>query len=338
MNREPLNLFDYEARAREIVPRTAWDELAGGAGREAAAGRVRPAFDSILLRPRMLRGVAGRQTSTTVLGRRIDLPVMAAAPAPHPGARPGDGLATARAAAAAGTVMVLGHGSQAGVDDIAGEAAAPCWFRLRVHADRGIVAERVRRAEAAGCAAMVLSASAPAVRAAEARTRNGRGRGPGPADIDPSVTWSILDWLRSATSLPIVVEGIASPRDAGLAVENGAAGIIVSHRAAPLCDGAIAAVEALPGVVDAVGGRCEVYLQGGVRRGIDVLKALALGARACLVGGPLFCALAVGGESGARRIFEILKDELDFAMAMCGVRTIDDIDRDLVTRPEWGAF
>ncbi len=152
------------------------------------------------------------------------------------------------------------------------------------------------------------------------------------------VTWSILEWIRAVTSLPIVVKGIMSPDDARLAVENGAAGVIVSNHAARLFDGPITTIEALPYVVDAVGGRCEVYLDGGVRRGIDVLKALALGARACLIGKPLFYALAVDGENGVRRIFEILKNELDFAMAMCGVRTIDDIDPSLVTRPELGAF
>jgi isopentenyl diphosphate isomerase/L-lactate dehydrogenase-like FMN-dependent dehydrogenase len=136
------------------------------------------------------------------------------------------------------------------------------------------------------------------------------------------------------TSLPIVVKGLMSPHDARLAVDNGAAGVLVSNHAARLFDGPITTIEALPAVVDAVAGRCEVYLDGGIWRGSDVLKALALGARACLIGKPLFYALAVDGEHGVRHIFEILKNELDFAMAMCGVRTIGDIDRSLVTRPQ----
>ena len=349
-----LNLFDYEARACEIMPKPVLDMVRHGSFDEVTARRIRPAFDSVLLRPRMLRNVMNRELSTTVLGQKISFPVMSASPGRGQYADPDGEFATARAAAAVGTVMVRSHFSKHGLEDMAESANGPRWFQLYVYPDRELTKECIQRAEAAGYSAVVLTVGAPP---AQEDTRNNLvdlevtpenpvrrnpdgGLRPVPelADFDPSITWSILEWIRAVTSLPIVVKGVMSPHDARLAVENGALGVMVSNPAARPFDGPITAIEALSYVVDAVGGRCEVYLDGGVRRGIDVLKALALGARACLIGTPLCYALAVDGEKGVRHIFEILKNELDLAMAMCGTRTIDDIDRSLVTRPELGAF
>ncbi len=355
MPRELLNLFDYEARACEIMPKSVLDMVQRGAVDEVTTRRIRPAFDSILLRPRMLRNVANRELSTTVLGQKISFPVMSASPGRHQYADPDGELATVRAAAAVGTVMVRSHFSDYSLEEMAEAAKGPRWFQLYVYPDREFTKECIQRAEAAGYSAIVLTFGAPSGAQADTRNnfvdpemtpgnlvqRNPDGRlrpVPALADVDLSMTWSILEWIRAVTSLPIVVKGIMSPHDARLAVENGAAGVIVSNHAARPFDGPITTIEALPYVVDAVGGRCEVYLDGGVRRGIDVLKALALGARACLIGTPLFYALAVDGENGMRHIFEILKNELDLAMAMCGARTIDDIDPSLVTRPELAAF
>lgn len=361
MSRELLNLFDYEARAQELMPKTVWDMVHHGAFDAVTTRRTRPAFESILLRPKMLRNVANRDTATTVLGQTISFPVMPAPPGQHQYAHPDGELATARAAAGVGTVMVLSHFSNYSLEEVAQASDGPRWFQLYVYPDREYTRDCIQRAEAAGYSAIALTVSVPsgpqAVLAREVETRNHfpypdmpqgnlmkKGSDGVPrllpilADFDPSLTWSTLDWIRSVTSLPTVVKGLMSPHDARLAVDNGAAGVIVSNHAARLFDGAITTIEALPAIVDAVEERCEVYLDGGIWRGIDVLKALALGARACLIGKPLFYALAVDGENGVRHIFEILKNELDFAMAMCGVRTIADIDRSLVTRPELRAF
>ncbi len=357
MPAELLNLFDYRARARELMPKTVWDMVHRGAFDEVTTRRTRPAFESILLRPRMLRNVANRDTTTTVLSHTIACPVMPAPPGQHQYAHPDGELATARAAAAVGTLMVLSHFSNSSLEEVAAVTDGPRWFQLYVYPDREYTRDCIQRAEAAGYSALALTVSVPsgpgAVLARETEARNrfpypdmpqGNLMKKGPdgvqrllpvlADFDPALTWSSLDWIRSVTSLPIVVKGLISPHDARLAVDNGAAGVIVSNHAARLFDGPITTVEALPAVVDAVAGRCEVYLDGGIWRGIDVLKALALGARACLIGKPLFYALAVAGEEGVRHIFEILRNELDFAMAMCGVKTIDDIDPSLVTRPQ----
>jgi isopentenyl diphosphate isomerase/L-lactate dehydrogenase-like FMN-dependent dehydrogenase len=356
MPRDLLNLFDYEARAREIMPRTIWNQVYYGAYDEVSTRRIRPAFESILLRPKMLRNVADRDTSTTVLGQRISVPVMPAPPGHHQKGHPDGELATARAAASVGTGMLLSHYSNYSMEEVAAASDGFKWFQLYVFPDRDYTRETIQRAEDAGYSAIVLTVSAPASgMAASGRDRDTRTRiiaqdmmqgnlmytGPDGVEramhkesrFDASITWDILDWIRSVTSLPVVVKGICSPEDGRLAAENGAAGVVVSTHAARLFDGPITTIEALPYLVDAVAGRCEVYLDGGVRRGIDVLKALALGARACMIGKPLFYALAVDGENGVRHILEILRDELDFAMAMCGARTVDDIDRSLVSRP-----
>ena len=281
MPRELLNLFDYEARACEIMPKSVLDMVQRGAVDEVTTRRIRPAFDSILLRPRMLRNVANRELSTTVLGQKISFPVMSASPGRHQYADPDGELATVRAAAAVGTVMVRSHFSDYSLEEMAEAAKGPRWFQLYVYPDREFTKECIQRAEAAGYSAIVLTFGAPSGAQADTRNnfvdpemtpgnlvqRNPDGRlrpVPALADVDLSMTWSILEWIRAVTSLPIVVKGIMSPHDARLAVENGAAGVIVSNHAARPFDGPITTIEALPYVVDAVGGRCEVYLDGGV--------------------------------------------------------------------------
>ena len=362
MPRDLLNLFDYQERAREVMPGSVWDMVYHGAGDEVTTRRIRPAFDSVLIRPKMLRDVSNRDLSTTVLGQKISFPVMPAPPGQHQYGHPDGELATARAAAAVGTVMVLSHFSNYSLEEVAAAGNGPRWFQLYVFPDREFTRDSIKRAEDAGYSAIVLTVSAPsgpqeAYTAREVERRNGfvyptmmqgnlmvtQSDGTTAlmnkmARFDNSINWSILDWIRSVTSLPIVVKGISTTEDASLCVENGAAGVVVSNHAARLFDGPLTTIEALPEVVDAVAGRCEVYLDGGVRRGIDVLKCLAIGARAVLVGKPLFYALAVDGENGVKDILQMLQRELDFAMAMSGVRTISDIDRSLVTWPELTHF
>ena len=356
MPRELLNLYDYEARAREILPRAMFDRIDGGAFEGVTFHRTRPAFESILLRPRMLRNVGDRDTSTTVLGHEVSLPVLAGPPGGHCNAHPEGELATARASSAAGTILLLSHFSDYTMEEVAAAGDGPRWFQLYVFPDRGYTRESIQRAEDAGYSAIVVTVDSPHpdYREKDIDVKNKFHSAGRRANLmktgedgvlrtfyepfDPSITWAIIEWIRSITSLPLIVKGILTAEDGKLCVEHGADGLVVSTHAARLFDGMITSIEALPEVVDAVEGRCEVVFDGGVRRGIDVLKALALGAKAVLIGRPLFYGLAVDGENGVRHTFEILREELDFAMAMCGVKTVDQIDRSLVTRPELMRF
>jgi 4-hydroxymandelate oxidase len=331
-----------------------------GSGDEVATKRIRPAYESILLKPRILRDLSsGIDTSTTVLGSGVSVPVMPSAP----GLKffvSGDGeLQTARAASAVGTTMLIPHISTYNDSLDAFVDAAPDgnrWFQLYVLRDRRATREAIERAEAAGCTAIVLTVSSPAGSNSIRRRSFGTGKINAASDIrltihrqqqfpgvvsagpdfviENSISWPIIDWIRSVTTLPLIIKGIVNPYDAKHAVESGAAGVIVSTHASRLFDGAVTPIEALPAVADAVAEHCEVYLDGGVRTGADIFKALALGARACLIGKPLYYGLAVAGEDGVKHIFSILKRELELAMKVCGVTTVNGIDRSFVTIPE----
>ena len=368
MPQDLLNLFDYESRARRVMPGIVFERTDGGAFDEVTFRRIRPALDSILLRPRVLRGVEERDTGTTVLGQRISMPVLAAPEGGHRSVHPEGELASARAVAGAGTIMILAHMANHSLEQVAAECEGPRWFQLYVFPDREFVRECVQRAEEAGYLAIVVTVDYPAERFRDLRPEgdyadfakeiNVRRRfhstplgSPNAMRLepdgvrrlntqrfDPALTWATIDWIRSITSLPVVLKGVLTGEDARLSLEHGVAGVIVSNHAARLVDGMITSIEALPEVVDAVEGRCEVLIDGGFRRGIDVLKALALGAKAVCIGRPMYYGLSVGGEQAVRHSFEILRGELDHAMAMCGVRTVDDIDRSLVTWPGLAPF
>jgi 4-hydroxymandelate oxidase len=253
--------------------------------------------------------------------------------------------------------MVLSTLSTVPVEEVRAATAAPLWFQLYVYQDREMTRALVARVEAAGCQALVLTVDTPLLGRRERDVRNRFSLPPdvtiahampggqqtiphAPADsglavqasrtIDPSLTWDDVAWLRSITRLPLVLKGIVRGDDAARAVERGAAGIVVSNHGGRQLDTTVATIRALPEVVEAVAGRAEVLLDGGVRRGTDVLKALALGARAVLVGRPMLWGLALGGEGGAAQVLRILRDELDLAMALCGCRTIAEITPDLI--------
>jgi isopentenyl diphosphate isomerase/L-lactate dehydrogenase-like FMN-dependent dehydrogenase len=351
-----VNLFDYEGRARELLPEVLFNMIYYGSADEVSTKRIRPAYESIGLVPRAMRGNidSAPDTATTVLGTPIAFPVLPAAPGSKWYVNPDGELQTARAAADAGTVVVIPHITtyHSTFEDYAAAApGAARWFQLYVLSDQGATREVVERAVASGCSAILLTVSAPTshVRQPLARVEKNNtdirlaiyrdqhfpdARTPGPEFVfDAAMDWSILEWLRSITELPLVVKGLLNPGDARIAVENGASGVLVSAHASRLFDGAITPIEALPRVADAVAGQCEVYLDGGVRTGVDVFKALAFGARACLIGKPLYYGVAVGGESGVRDIFRILRTELTGAMALCGIRSVDEIDRSMVRCP-----
>ena len=351
-----LNLAEIEAAARERLTALAYEYYVGGANDEVTVRENRSAFERLALRYRVLVDVSRRSTQTSVLGQSIELPVLLAPTAFHRLACDEGEIAAARAASAAGTVMILSTASTCTIEDV-GAVPGPKWFQLYVYSDRSLTEALIARAEAADMTAIVLTVDAPILGRRERDLRNrfhlpdgvrlanvpSSGSVPIPtghgesglaihfaSGIDASLTWRDVEWLQSRTRLPVLIKGIVRGDDAARAIDHGAAAIIVSNHGGRQLDTAIPTVRALPEVVDAVAGRGEVLLDGGVRRGTDVIKAIALGARAVLVGRPVVWGLAAGGEGGVRRVLDLLKAEIDLAMALCGCPTVADISRDLV--------
>ena len=354
---EPVNLAEFEDAARVKLAREAYDYYAGGANDEVTLRRNREAYGEVALHYPVLRDVASRDTSTTVLGEKISFPVMVAPTAFHRMACAEGECAAARAAGRAGTIMVVSTLSTTTIEDIGKAATGPLWFQLYVYKDRGATSALIRRAESAGCRALVLTVDAQVWGRREADVRNnfklpdgltvanlaehakemfpGGIPGSGLAAyvaqmLDPTLSWKDLAWLRAQTKLPILLKGIVRADDAKLAVEHGADGVIVSNHGGRQLDTAPATIEALPRVAEAIAGKIPVLVDGGVRRGTDVVKALALGAQAALIGRPILWGLAADGENGAFRVLELLKAEFDLAMALCGARTVAEIDKSLL--------
>ena len=348
MAAEPVNIFEYEEIARERIEKGDYDYIAGGATDEITIRRTRAVYDSIMLRPRMMVDVARRSLATTVLGHEIALPVMLDPAGNHESAHPDAEIASVRAAGAAGTLMVLSSHASRTLEDVAASATGPLWFQQYFFQDRGITLEMAARAEEAGFSAICMTLDAKIAPKRERNIRNNWVLAPSPnyahldldahssdfapeapaspTDIrDVAATWDDLDWFASNSRLPVVVKGIMAGEDGRLAAENGAQGVIVSNHGGRYLDTTPASIEVLPEVVKAVDGNAEVYLDGGIRRGTDIFKALALGARSVLIGRPLFWGLAVDGEAGAKAVLEMLRDELDATMGMCGCPTVDSI-------------
>src|SRR5438034_74580 len=353
------NLLELEDLARAKVPRPSFDYIAGGAEDEVSLRRNREAFAKWALRPRVLVDVSKRDTSTSVLGQRVSMPILVAPTAFHGLVHPEGEVATARGAAAAGTLMVVSAVATKDLEEVAKAGAAPRWFQLYVWKDRDVTAQLVKRAVKAGYGAICLTVDTPVLGRREKDERNAFTLPPGlsianvrpaglaglPASergsafakyvaelLDPAVTWRDIAWLRSLTSLPIVLKGILTAEDATLAVEHGVDGIIVSNHGGRQLDSTVGTLDALPDIVAAVQGRVEVFMDGGVRRGTDVLKALALGAKAVLIGRSSLWGLALGGADGVRRVLEHLRGELELAMALTGRAALAQVDRSLIQR------
>lgn len=355
-NTEPLNLFDYERIAAERLPRLSYDYYASGAHDELSLHENRAAFDRIQLLPRVLVDVSKRDSSTQILGRRHTLPLLVAPMAFAKMAHPEGEMAMARASAASGITMTLSTLATSKLEDVASVTEASLWFQLYVFRDRGITRSLIERAETAGYQALVVTVDVPLAGTRERDVRNrftlpeglfaenlaGTDLRSLPAGsdsgltlyidsmLDQSLTWSDLEWIRSITRLPVLVKGILRPDDAVLAVKHGASGVIVSNHGGRQLDTAVSPITALPDVVAAIDGRAEVLMDGGVRRGTDIVKAIALGARAVLVGRPILWGMAVDGQHGVQEIIEVLRRELDLAMALSGCPTIEDITPDLL--------
>jgi 4-hydroxymandelate oxidase len=353
----PINLADFEALARERLTPLAWDYFAGGAEDEYTVAENCAAFRRIKLRPRVLADVATRDLATEVLGQPISLPVLLAPTSHQRLAHPDAELATARGAAAAGTIAVLGSGNHYSVEEVAAAVNHPFWFQMYCYESRAVTERMIRRAEEAGCRALVITADATFPPRRERHIRNGFALPPEvelrnllgvglqdhllrdenggmPAFIaslrNLLLTWDEIDWIRRITDTPIVLKGVMTAEDAALAVEHGLDGIIVSNHGGRQVDGTLATIQTLPEIAERVGGRIEILLDGGIRRGTDVLKALALGAKGVLIGRPYLWGLAMGGEAGVLQVIELLRAEIDCAMAQCGQADVKRISRSLV--------
>ncbi|MCP2163532.1 alpha-hydroxy acid oxidase [Goodfellowiella coeruleoviolacea] len=352
----PLTLAEFEAVARERLDPVHYDFFAGGAGDETTLRANRAGFARLALLPRVLRGNGTRTTATTLFGRDTELPVVISPTAFHRLAHPDGELATARAAAGAGVVLVVSMAATTPVEQIAAaaRAAAPeraptLWFQLYVQPDLEFTEHLVRRAESAGCTALVVTVDSPVFGRRERDHRNGfhdlpaglcceNLREPGGAvrriEMSAELSWAHIDWLRQRTALPIVLKGVLHPEDALLAVEHGVDGLLVSNHGGRQLDTAPATVELLPEIAAAVAGRLPLLVDGGVRRGTDVVKALALGASAVGVGRPVLWGLAAAGERGVREVLALLREEVDHTLALCGAASPRELGPDLVRRQE----
>ena len=357
---KPVSIFEYESLAKSRMPHDLFDYIQGGAVDEITIGRNRQALDEITLNPRVLVDVGTRDLSTSVLGHQIEFPVMVGPGGPQRQVHPEGERATARAAGAAGTIMSVPTASGYSVEEIVEAASGPLWVQLYHFSDE-LTEILLTRAESAGYSAVVLTVDAP-VRPHRERDLHNRfaptrelvtGNLQGYGDLlneallevrgqtrarelaFNGLTWSRLDWLRGLTGLPLVIKGIMTVDDAVRCADHGADAIVVSNHGGRTLDGIRASIEVLPEIAEAVGDKLEVYMDSGIRRGTDVQKALALGARAVLIGRPLFWGLAVDGESGVLDVLGILRTEFDRAMAYCGFTSVESIDRSAVTLPRW---
>jgi 4-hydroxymandelate oxidase len=357
MSTDFLNLSELEQLASKRLPQAAWDYYASGADDELTLRRNREAYQALSLHYRVLVDVSRRNLETTLLGQKVSMPIAVAPTAFHRLAHADGELASVRAAGDAGTLFVLSTLSNTSVEAVAEAARGPLWFQLYVYKDREATRELVRRVEAAGCSALVLTVDAPMLGRRERDVRNSFALPPefrvenlqatpyGSIDrvrgesglatyfasmLDPSLTFRDLAWLRSITKLPVIVKGVVRPDDARRAIDVGASAIVVSNHGGRQLDTSPATVEVLGPIVEAVGGEVEVYVDGGVRRGTDVIKALALGARAVFLGRPVLWGLTVGGREGVGAVLELLRRELDLAMALCGCPSVADITLDLL--------
>ena len=351
-----LGVADYARTACSVLSKEVLDYCEGGALDEITLRENIAGWGRLKLHYHVLAGVGPRELTTTVLGRPISMPIAIAPTAFHRLACPDGEIATARAAKEVGTLFILSSLSNTAMEAVFAEAASPRWFQLYIYKEREVTRSLIRRAEAAGAEAIVLTVDAPGLGTRERDMRNrftlpeglcvenlsplGKGKipevkGSGLAayvrdNFKSNLSFEDLDWLCGCTHLPVIVKGVCRGDDARRIAEHGAKAIVVSNHGGRQLDTAPATCEVLPHVIDAAGERCEIYVDGGIRRGSDILKAIALGARAVLIGRPILWGLSVSGQEGATNILEILRRELDEAMLLCGCTKLTDIDISLL--------
>lgn len=380
-NRQAFNIRELRRQARRRLPRPVFDLIEEGSGDEVTLRANERAWDGVRFRPRSFVDVASRDSSVSVFGQRISMPLMLAPTGAGRVTHPGAEIAVARAAARANTIYVQSTVTSYSLEDVARSTAAPLWFQLYLPSDRDVASNVIERVQRAGYKVLMLTVDTPVFGNRERSIRNRvtipfrvspsliahgalRPRwsaqflvstistrfGDGPArrlslrgteatilSALSAVSWDDLAFVRSAWKGPLVVKGVMRPDECDVMVDHGVDGIVVSNHGGRQLDGSPGTLEVLPAVVDAVRGRVDVFIDGGIRRGAHVLKAMALGAKGCFVGRPYLYGLAVGGEHGVLTALEILRREIDEGMALLGCRTIQDIDADLVSTPAVGS-
>ena len=347
---------DFEPLARQRMSHIAYEYVSGGAGDELTLRDNVQAFDRLRLHPRVLIDVSQLDTRSTVLGQQLEFPILMAPTAYHRLVHAEGELASVRGAAKAGATMIASSFATTTIEDMSRAAAPPLWFQLYCVPDRGFTKELVQRAENAGCKALFVTVDTPVIGNRHRETRSGFALPSGldranyrglagtasttshrPSEreiysvvLDPTLTWKEIEWIRSFARVPVVIKGVLSPLDAARAASAGVAAIAVSNHGARNLDTVPATIDALPRIADAVKGELPLFLDGGIRRGTDVLKALALGASAVLVGRPCLYGLAAQGADGVAAVMTMLRTELEMAMALTGRRTLKEIDRSVL--------
>ena len=353
----PVNLYDFEELARQKLTTMAYDYYFGGACDEITLKENHTAYDRIRLKQRALANVSSRDLSCTVLGEKLSFPVMVAPMAFQCMAHPEGEIGVTKACSAEGIINILSTLSTTAVEDVVKASRTSVWFQLYVYKDRDATRKLVQRVISAGCKALVVTVDAPLLGKRERDVRNrfvlpdglyvknmsaaltgGNALEEGSelagyfaSELDPSLRWKDVEWFKSiAGNLPVILKGITCGEDAELAVEHGADGIIVSNHGGRQLDTCRATIDILPEVIVAAEGKIEILIDGGIRRGTDIIKAIALGAKAVLLGRPMLWGLAVDGTNGAKKVLQILKKEFDLAMALCGCRNVKEINKDLI--------
>ncbi|OJW52755.1 MAG: hypothetical protein BGO67_04710 [Alphaproteobacteria bacterium 41-28] len=352
------NVFDvkgFEQYAHDRLPENIAAFFSRGAGDEITLRENTSAFDSIKLLPRVLKNVEERSLSTTILGQAINFPLLIAPMAFQQLAHPEGEVATSKAAQDHNVIMVVSTCSNCSLEEIKANTNTPPWFQLYIYKDREITKNLVRLAEASDYKGIVLTVDAPLYgkRIKELHhpltlppnfeVKNLKNAGLNLKDtpstklagylaslLDPGITWQDIAWLRSITPLPIILKGILNPKDIQIAIDNHIDAIIISNHGGRQLDTALSSIEALKFASSVIDGKIEIILDGGIRKGIDILKALALGAKAVMAGRPILWGLAAGGEEGVKRVLTILKTELDMAMALCGYTSINEINEEVL--------
>jgi 4-hydroxymandelate oxidase len=332
-----LSLFDYESAAEKRISHGAWARISGGAADELTLRWNHEAYEHLRLKPRVLVNVAKLDTKVSLFGQELPFPILLAPTGGQRFVHPEGEIAAVRGAAAVDATYVISSSASLRVEDIAKAASGPVWFQLYVQKDRGFTRDLVQRAEDSGCRALCLTVDSPTF---GARNREDRAKGELPERelpnlqgkdyLDPSLTWKDVEWLLSFARRPLLLKGVLNPDDAATAVSAGAAGIIVSNHGARNLDTVPATIDALPLVAEKVAGRVPILVDGGIRRGTDIVKALALGARAVQIGRPYLWGLGMAGSDGVARVVRLLRKEFELAMALMGRPNLASIDRSVL--------
>lgn len=351
---EPVNVTDFEPRARAKLSSMVWEYISSGAGDEITMRANRESFDRLRLLPRNLVDVSQLDTKVRLFESTLDHPILLAPTAYHRLVHPEGEIATAKGAGTARATLVVSTMATTSIEEIAAVATRPLWFQLYVQPDRGFTRALVERAQVAGCQALVVTVDTPVpgFRYREMRSKFALPKGidrphlkgltslsrshlAGPDSIynallDPTLTWKDIEWLQSFVRVPLLLKGILNPDDAERAAQIGVAGLIVSNHGGRNLDTAPATIDVLPAVVARIAGRIPVLVDGGIRRGTDVLKALALGAKAVLIGRPYLYGLGAAGAVGVASVVEMLRREVEIAMALVGRTSLSDLDASLI--------